>query len=62
MSAGRYIRNEFLSRAKRMLLYTSLTVREIAFRLGVDDAAYFTRLFTKAVGTAPTAYRRKYLE
>lgn len=62
VSVSRYIQNELLLKAKRMLVYTSLTVKEISTESGIDDYAYFTRLFTKAVGMSPTSYRRKYLE
>ena len=62
VSVSRYIQNELILHAKRMLVYTSLTVREISTHLGIDDYAYFTRLFTKAVGISPTLYRKKYLE
>lgn len=62
VSVSRYIQNELILRAKRKLVYSSLTVKEISIHLGVDDYAYFTRLFTKAVGMSPTCYRKKYLE
>lgn len=62
LSVSRYIQNELILQAKRMLVYTSLTIGEISTRLGIDDYAYFTRLFTKAVGVNPTSYRKKYLE
>lgn len=62
VSVSRYIQNELVLRAKRMLVYTSLNIREIADHLGVDDYAYFTRLFTKSAGLNPTSYRKKYLE
>lgn len=58
VSVSRYIQNELILHAKRMLVYTSLTVREISIHLGIDDYAYFTRLFTKAVGISPTLYRK----
>lgn len=61
-SAGRLIHAEFMLRAKRMLLYSSMDIREIAGRLGYDDAAYFTRLFTREVGVCPTAFRRRNLK
>ena len=61
-SVSKYIQNELILRAKRMLVYTSLNVREISIDLGIEDYAYFTRLFTKAVGVNPTSYRKKYLE
>jgi len=61
-SVGGYIRNEIVLRAKRMLVYTTRNIGEIACSLGFDDYAYFTRLFTKQTGMNPTSYRRKYLE
>lgn len=61
-STSKYIQNELILRAKRMLVYTSLNIQKIAFDLGFDDYAYFTRLFTKVTGMNPTSYRKKYLE
>lgn len=62
VSVSRFIQNEVVLRAKRMLVYTSLNIKEIADRLGIDDYAYFTRLFSKVAGMSPTSYRKKYLE
>lgn len=42
--------NEIVLRAKRMLVYTTRNIGEIACELGFDDYAYFTRLFTKQTG------------
>ena len=61
-SVSKYLQNELMLRAKRMLVYTPLRVSEISVQLGIDDCAYFTRLFTKAVGMSPTCFRKKYLE
>lgn len=62
MSAGRYVQHEIVLQAKRMLVYTPLSVKQIAERLGMDDPAGFTRMFTRAAAMSPTAFRRKYLE
>jgi AraC family transcriptional activator of pobA len=43
--------------ATRDLTFTRLSVKEIAYSLGFDDAAYFTRFFTKHVGMTPTRFR-----
>lgn len=56
------IQNEVTLRAKRMLVYTSQSIQEIADTLGFEDYAYFSRYFTKAVGISPSLFRRKYLE
>ena len=34
------------------------TNKEIAVKVGVDDAYYFSRLFTKTMGISPKAYRQ----
>lgn len=44
--------------AKRALLYSSMTVAEVAYYLGFEDPAYFSRFFAKAVGQSPRAYRQ----
>ena len=46
-----------LLEAKRQLLYTSLSVSEIAYGLGFDDPAYFTRFFSQRTGVSPRAFR-----
>ncbi|MDG2533024.1 helix-turn-helix domain-containing protein [Sphingomonas sp. HITSZ_GF] len=47
-----------LAEAKRCLAYTSLSIAEIAYALGYDDAAYFSRFFTKKIGQSPSQFRR----
>lgn len=61
VSVGRYLQNELMLRARRMLIYTTLTIKEIGQKLGVEDPSYFTRMFVRSVGMSPTAFRRKYL-
>lgn len=46
--------------AKRLLIYTAMSISEIAYELGFSDPAYFTRFFSKQVGTAPKQYRAKH--
>ena len=60
-SASRFIANEVLVRAKRHLVYTSASIKEIAGQLGFEDSSYFTRFFTKAEGISPVYYRKRYL-
>lgn len=58
LSVGAYIRNMAIMQAKRQLAYTSLSAKEIAYNLGYDDYAYFSKLFTKNTGISPSEYRK----
>lgn len=56
------IKQRILLEAKRLLIHTSLSAKEIAYDLGYEDPAYFNRLFSKKIGDAPNVFRKKYLE
>ena len=43
--------------AQRCLSYTNLSVSQIAYRLGFDDPAYFSRFFKSRCGQAPSQYK-----
>ncbi|MCE7059435.1 AraC family transcriptional regulator [Dyadobacter sp. CY343] len=53
------IRQEILREAQRLLMYTSKSVKEIAFQLGYEDHKYFIRLFSKSIGTSPAIFRKQ---
>jgi len=55
----RLIQDRLLVEAKRLMLYSNMTIAEAAFYLGFDDPAYFTRVFTKGCGVSPRQFRRK---
>lgn len=55
------IKNRIVLQAKRLLVHTNMSAKEIGYQLGYEDPAYFTRLFTIKTGESPTAYRSKYL-
>lgn len=61
-SVQNFILNENILQAKRLLFHTNLSIKEIALKLGYDDSAYFTRLFTKSVKLTPTKFREKHLK
>lgn len=56
-SPSQLVHARILIEAKRQLAYTPLPVAEIAYRLGFDDPAYFTRFFTQRAGLSPRRYR-----
>ena len=43
--------------ARRQLAYTANPVSAVAYELGFDDPAYFSRFFSKLAGQSPSAYR-----
>ena len=55
-----FIKNRILLEAKRLLIYTDKTVKEIAFELGFNDPAYFTRFFTKGIEKSPLQFKKDY--
>jgi AraC-like DNA-binding protein len=55
------IHQRILLEAKRLLTHGELTVQEIAFELGYDDASYFSRLFKSKCGVSPSIFSKKYI-
>lgn len=61
-SASYWIQQEVVLEAKRLLYHSDCSVKEIAYELGYEDSPYFSRLFKKAVGLTPGAFRQRYRE
>ena len=55
------IKNRIILEAKRLLAHTSLTAKEIAYHLGYDDPAYFSRLFMTKTGESPSSFRANFI-
>jgi len=52
-----YLNHMKVQKACQFLQFTNLRIKEIAFKLGIDDQYYFSRLFTKIMAVSPTDYR-----
>lgn len=52
-----YVESCRLEAAKRLLLATPLSVKEVALSCGFADPLYFSRRFTKAFGRPPSQWR-----
>lgn len=57
LGAGALIRERVVEEARTDLTFSDLSIKQIAHGLGFSDPAYFTRLFTKAVGCPPGRFR-----
>lgn len=48
------------SEAKRLLTYSNLSVKEVAYQLGFSDPFYFSNFFKKQTKLSPKLYKEKY--
>ncbi|WP_143473392.1 helix-turn-helix domain-containing protein [Flavilitoribacter nigricans] len=55
------IQHRLVEEAKRLLLDSDSSIKEIAFSLGFEDESYFVRFFRQQVLLPPRAYRRSFL-
>lgn len=51
------IQERLMLEAKRLLLYSDKSAKEIAYELGFEDAAYFSNFFKKHAALAPSLFR-----
>ena len=58
-SPSEYVINRRIQAAEYMLLNTSDSILNIAFKCGFYDAAHFSRIFTKKNGISPSEYRKR---
>ncbi len=52
------IHDRIIVEAKRNLIYTDMTVSQIAYWLGFEDPSYFSRFFTKQTSERPVSFRQ----
>ena len=48
-----------LVEAERQLRYTSMSVTQVAYYLGFEDPAYFSRFFSRRMGLSPRGFRAR---
>lgn len=56
VSPKEWIINRLMLEAQRKLLYSSVSVKELAYELGFNDPRYFSRVFKKSTGKSVSSY------
>jgi len=58
ITGGELIRKRVIIEAQRLLHYTSLSVAEVAYKLGFESPSYFITFFKKNTDTTPECFRK----
>ena len=58
-SAKEVIQDRLVLEAKRLLLHTGLTVKEVGYAIGFQEPLHFSGFFKKQAGISPTEYRER---
>lgn len=56
-SSQEYILDKLLLEAKRLLVFTNLSNKEVAYHIHIEDPSYFGRIFKRKTGLTPNEYR-----
>ncbi|MDO9633858.1 MAG: helix-turn-helix transcriptional regulator [Paludibacter sp.] len=56
-SAKEHIQSKLIIEAKRSLLFTNQSSKELAYALGFDESAHFNNFFKKKTGLTPTEFK-----
>jgi len=56
-SAKDHIQSKLITEAKRSLLFSNITNKELSYALGFDESAHFNNFFKKITGQTPSEFR-----
>ncbi len=62
ISASALIHERSILEAKRLLIYTSATIAEVAYQLGFNDPAHFSKFFHNKSTQKPSDFRKKFIK
>ena len=55
-----YVQNIRITKAKQLLRFSEKTVEEIGYEVGMDNTAYFSRVFKSVEGVSPKTFREQW--
>lgn len=53
------IHDRIILEAKRLLIYTEKTAKEIAYEIGFEDASHLSRMFKKHTSFSPSEFKKR---
>ncbi|MBS8259182.1 helix-turn-helix domain-containing protein [Roseibium polysiphoniae] len=59
-TAAQSIRDRVILEARRLIAFSDLSISQVAYDLGYEDPAYFSRVFRKETGEAPADFRARH--
>jgi len=57
LTSADLIDRRLILEAKRLILFSGLTIKEVAFELGFEEHSYFSKVFRKFTGQTPSAFK-----
>lgn len=58
-SPSKYLKNEKLEKAKRLLIGTNMRVTEVSWECGFGEVSHFTKVFKNNTGLTPLKFRKE---
>lgn len=59
LSPNQYVQRVRIDKAKKLLLATRLSVKEVAYEVGYENTSFFVRLFKRELERTPVQWRRE---
>lgn len=60
VTINRYILEKRITKAKELLRFSDLNIKDISIKCGIQDSNYFSRLFKQIEDESPNKYRNKW--
>ena len=59
LNVSTHIKDRMILEAKRLLMNSDYSIKEIAYQLGFKEASYFSQYFSKHTKQSPSSFRKK---